>query len=208
MAWVFTFVGLIGLGLLLYAEARLPRQRRIPKMVASTAFIAVALAVGALDSTFGTIMLVGLVFSWFGDLFLSYDGRTPFVAGLAVFLTGHVAYVTAFANRGLGDQFYIPVVAVIIVAIPVARWLLPTVPKELKGPVIAYMAIISAMVATAVSTNALSADWRIPAGAVAFYLSDIGVARERFARPGLINRMLGLPLYFGGQLLLAWASGG
>jgi uncharacterized membrane protein YhhN len=208
VAWVFTFVCLIGLGSLLYAEARSPRQRRIPKMVASTAFIAVASAVGALDSTFGTIMLVGLVFSWFGDLFLSYDGRTPFVAGLTVFLAGHVAYVAAFANRGLGDQFYIPVVAVIIVAIPVARWLLPTVPKELKAPIIAYMAIISAMVATAVSTNALSADWRIPVGAVAFYLSDIGVARERFARPGLINRMLGLPLYFGGQLLLAWASGG
>ena len=207
MAWVFTLVCLIGLGLLLYAEARLPGQRRIPKMVASTAFIAVALAVGALDSTFGTIMLVGLVFSWFGDLFLSFDGRTPFVAGLAVFLAGHVAYVTAFANRGLDDQLYIPVVAVIVVAIPVARWLLPTVPKELKGPVIAYMAIISAMVATAVSTNELSADWRIPVGAMAFYLSDIGVARERFAHPGLINRMLGLPLYFGGQLLLAWASG-
>ena len=208
MAWVFTFICLVGLGLLLYAEARLPRQRRLPKMVASTAFIAVAVAVGALDSTFGKIMLVGLVLSWFGDLFLSYDGRTPFVAGLVAFLAGHVAYVVAFSNRGLEEQLYIPVLAVIVVAVPVARWLLPTVPRELKGPVIAYMTVISAMVVTAVSTNAFTADWRIPVGAVAFYLSDIGVARERFARPGLINRMVGLPLYFGGQLLLAWASGG
>ena len=176
-------------------------------MVAATAFIAVALSVGALDTTFGKIMVVGLVLSWFGDLFLSYNGRTPFVAGLVAFLAGHVAYVTAFSNRGLGDQFYIPVIGVIIVAIPVARWLLPTVPKELKGPVIAYMTVISAMVATAVSTNTMAADWRIPVGAIAFYLSDIGVARERFARPGLINRMVGLPLYFGGQLLLAWAAG-
>ena len=208
MAWVFTFICLVGLGLLLYAEARLPRQRRLPKMVASTAFIAVAVAVGALDSTFGKIMLVGLVLSWFGDLFLSYDGRTPFVAGLVAFLAGHVAYVVAFSNRGLGEQLYVPVLAVIVVAVPVARWLLPTVPRELKGPVIAYMTVISAMVVTAVSTNAFTADWRIPIGAVAFYLSDIGVARERFARPGLINRMVGLPLYFGGQLLLAWASGG
>lgn len=208
MAWVFTFVCLAGLGFLLHAEARLPRRRRLPKMVAATAFIAVALSVGALDTTFGKIMVGGLVLSWFGDLFLSYDGRGPFVAGLAVFLAGHIAYVTAFSNRGLGDQFYVPVLAVVVVAIPVARWLMPTVPKELKGPVIAYMAVISAMVVTAVSTNATAADWRIPVGAVSFYLSDLGVARERFARPGLINRMVGLPLYFGGQLLLAWAAGG
>ncbi len=208
MAWVFTFVCLGGLGFLLYAEARLPQRRRLPKMVASTAFIAVALSVGALNTTFGRIMLVGLALSWFGDLFLSYDGRGPFVAGLVAFLAGHAAYVVAFSDRGLGDQFYIPVLAVVIVAIPVARWLLPTVPKELKVPVIAYMAVISAMVATAVSTNVAAAGWRIPAGAVAFYLSDIGVARERFARPGLINGVVGLPLYFGGQLLLAWATGG
>ncbi|MCP4965526.1 MAG: lysoplasmalogenase [bacterium] len=208
MAWVFTFVCITGLGLLLHAEVRLPRQRRLPKMVASTAFVAVALAVGALDSTFGKIMLVALVLSWFGDLFLSYDGRTPFVAGLVSFLAGHIAYVFAFANRGLGEQLYIPILAVIVVALPVAGWLLPTVPGELKAHVIAYMTVISVMVATAVSTNAFSADWRIPVGAIAFYLSDIGVARERFARPGLVNRMVGLPLYFGGQLLLAWASGG
>ncbi|MDX2344640.1 MAG: lysoplasmalogenase [Acidimicrobiia bacterium] len=207
MAWVFTIACLVGLGLLLHAEVRRPRQARLPKMVAATAFIAVAISVGALDTTFGKIMLVGLALSWFGDLFLSFNGRGPFVAGLAVFLAGQVAYVTAFSNRGLGEQLYVPVLAVIVIAIPVARWLLPTVPKELKGPVIAYMAVISAMVATAVSTNALSADWRIPVGAIAFYLSDLGVARERFAWPGMINRMAALPLYFGGQLLLAWAAG-
>ena len=66
-AWVFTIVCLVGLGLLLYAEVRRPRQARLPKMVASTAFIAVAISVGALDTTFGKIMLVGLALSWFGD---------------------------------------------------------------------------------------------------------------------------------------------
>ena len=85
---------------------------------------------------------------------------------------------------------------------------MPTVPKELKAPVIAYIAVISLMVAAAGSTNAVSADWRIPLGATAFYVSDIFVARDRFAAPGLINRYLGLPLYSGGQLLLAWAAGG
>lgn len=208
MAWVFTIVCIAGLAATLYAETHHPAQKRLPKMVAATAFIAVALAVGALDTIFGRIMVLGLALSWFGDLFLTYNGRTPFVAGLASFLAGHVAYVIAFVNRGLDDEFYLLLVAVAVAAIPVMRWLMPTVPKELKGPVIAYIGIISLMVATAGATNAADADWRIPIGALAFYISDIFVARDRFASPGLINRYLGLPLYFGGQLLLAWAAGG
>ncbi len=208
MPWVFTAVCLSALGVLLYFEARRPRQRRYPKMVASTAFVLVAVAVGAFDTTFGTIMVVGLTLSWFGDLFLALDGRGPFVAGLVSFLLGHLAYVVAFNERGLDDGLYIPIAGVVVLGVAIGRWLLPTVPRELKGPVVAYIAVISAMVALSVSTNQFSSDWRIPAGAVAFYLSDIGVARDRFAAPGFVNRIVGLPLYYGGQLLLAWAAGG
>lgn len=208
MAWFFTIVCLAGLAATLFAETRHPMRKRVPKMVAATAFIAVALSAGALDTTFGRIMLVGLALSWFGDLFLTYHGRTPFVAGLASFLAGHVAFVIAFINRGLDDGVYLLLAAVVVAAIPVMRWLMPTVPKELKAPVVAYIGVISAMVATAGATNMADTDWRIPIGALAFYLSDIFVARDRFASPGLVNRYLGLPLYFGGQLLLAWAAGG
>jgi len=42
-------------------------------------------------------------------------------------------------------------------------------------------------------------------GAVAFYLSDLGVARDRFVSKGFVNRLVGLPLYYGGQLLLAYS---
>ena len=208
MAWLFTIFCLLGLAATLYAETWRPMQKRIPKMVAATAFVAVALAVDALDTTFGRIMLVGLALSWFGDLFLTYNGRGPFVAGLVAFLAGHVAYVIAFLERGTDDSLWLFIAAVVAAAVAVGSWLMPTVPKELKAPVIAYIAVISLMVATAGSTNTMAADWRIPIGATAFYVSDIFVARDRFAAPGLINRYLGLPLYFGGQLLLAWAAGG
>ena len=36
-----------------------------------------------------------------------------------------------------------------------------------------------------------------------FAASDVGVARERFVRPGIVNQLVSYPLYFGGQLLLA-----
>ena len=46
-----------------------------------------------------------------------------------------------------------------------------------------------------------------PEGDLAFYLSDLGVARQRFVSPGLINRFVGLPLYYGAQLLFAFSTG-
>ncbi|NNF09333.1 MAG: lysoplasmalogenase, partial [Acidimicrobiia bacterium] len=47
----------------------------------------------------------------------------------------------------------------------------------------------------------------IPAGASLFIASDIAVARNTFVAPGYANKLWGLPLYYGGQLLLAWAAG-
>ncbi|MFW6361887.1 MAG: lysoplasmalogenase family protein, partial [Spirochaetota bacterium] len=40
-----------------------------------------------------------------------------------------------------------------------------------------------------------------------FFTSDIFVARNKFVADGFINRLLGLPLYYGGQFLLALSIG-
>jgi uncharacterized membrane protein YhhN len=77
----------------------------------------------------------------------------------------------------------------------------------MKAPVIAYMVVISAMVALSIGTVALLGNALIVVGAVAFYLSDISVARERFVASTWTNRAWGLPLYFGAQLVLAWCAG-
>ncbi|MGA9597996.1 MAG: lysoplasmalogenase [Acidimicrobiia bacterium] len=207
MTWAFTVICLLLLGVLLYYETRRPMQRRYPKLATSAAFVAVGISAGALDSTFGTIMLAGLLLALIGDVFLAIDGRRPFVAGLAVFLAAHLAYAVAFINRGLGEALYLPLLGVALAGAAIGPWLLPTVPQELRPAVVAYIVAISVMVAFAVSTNTLSADWRIPIGAVGFYLSDIFVARDRFNAPGFVNRLVGLPLYYGAQLLLAWAAG-
>jgi hypothetical protein len=36
-----------------------------------------------------------------------------------------------------------------------------------------------------------------------FFVSDLAVARERFIEHTFLNKTWGLPLYYGGQLLLA-----
>jgi len=45
------------------------------------------------------------------------------------------------------------------------------------------------------------------AGAACFYMSDILVARDRFLSNEFFNRLVGLPLYYLGQFLIAFSVG-
>jgi hypothetical protein len=47
----------------------------------------------------------------------------------------------------------------------------------------------------------------ILAGAVSFYFSDVFVARNKFINNEFRNRLVGLPLYYLGQFLLAFSPG-
>jgi len=45
------------------------------------------------------------------------------------------------------------------------------------------------------------------AGALSFYFSDVFVARDRFLDKEFLNRLIGLPMYYTGQFLLAFSVG-
>jgi uncharacterized membrane protein YhhN len=49
--------------------------------------------------------------------------------------------------------------------------------------------------------------WFILVGAVMFYVSDIFVAHQRFVMQSFTNRLIGLPLYYAAQFLLAFSVG-
>ena len=203
-----TIAGAVAVAALVLAEAREARvAKAVTKALASLAFVAVALARGALDHGWSTSLLVGLGFALVGDLCLLSHARRAFLAGLGAFLVGHALYAVAFGQRGLdatGALVAAPAVAIALVV--VGRWLLPHVDGAMRGPVLAYMAVISIMVVTAAATFAHARSWPLLVGAVAFYLSDLAVARDRFVAPGLVNRLWGLPLYYGAQLVLAWSA--
>jgi len=208
-AWLGAAVTGLATATTLIVEPRSRRRARAAKMVAASGFIVLALSVGALDSTYGTIILVGLALSWIGDLLLTYSSQRAFLFGLVSFLFGHLAYVIAFAARGVdGIGAGIGAIATIVTAAVVVPWVLPHVTTEMRVPVLAYITVISVMVVAATATTGYDTDWRIIVGAALFYASDVFVARDRFIAPGVVNRWIGLPLYFGGQLLLAWSAGG
>jgi len=181
------------------------------------AFCLVPVFGGALDGAgpIATWIMLGLVLGAIGDIFLMFDGRGSFLAGLVSFLMGHVAYVVAFHHAvpvgHWADGSLLGVaIAVAIVGAAILRYLWPRL-GTMRGPVIAYILVISTMlvggIAVAIRENALSADARMlaAAGAAAFYASDLAVARERFVAKGVWNRIIGLPVYYGAQLLIAWS---
>jgi uncharacterized membrane protein YhhN len=198
------------------------------KGVASAAFIGTALAAGATDSAYGGWVLAALCLGWAGDVSLVSGRRTWFLIGLAAFLLSHLAYIGAFAAvRPNAVVALIVAAGLLVPAAVVARWLWPHLGADMRGPVLAYLGVITAMVAAAAgavvgqgpTTPAVAVltqgeplpgwlwDAAVMSAAAAFYFSDISVARDRFVAPGFVNRIWGLPLYYGAQILFALSVG-
>jgi len=141
---------------------------------------------------------------------LALHGQRSFLFGLVAFLLGHVAYIAASAAVVPVGHWLAPASALPIIATALAYAKLAPRLGALRGPVIAYMATITVMVigATAYRRSGAAHGDELLLGALLFYLYDLSVARDRFVRRAFVNRAWGLPAYYAGQLLLAWAVRG
>lgn len=179
--------------------------RGILKPIAATGFVLTAWAAGALDSTYGRWIFVGLLLSWVGDVaLLARNSPGLFKLGLVSFLLGHVAYSIGFVARGISPQVALIAAAVLAgPAVVALRWLRPHVSKSMQNPVRAYVMVITVMVMLATATVAVHGNPWILVGAFLFYLSDLAVARDRFVVASFWNGVWGSPFYFLGQVVLA-----
>jgi uncharacterized membrane protein YhhN len=227
-AYVLAAVTVPLVALLLIGEWKAFPWRGWAKGAASTGFIATAVTAGAVDTPYGRWVLAALCLGWVGDIALVSARRQWFLLGLGAFLLSHVTYIVAFTRvRPEALAAVLVAAALVMPAGLVARWLWPHLGRDMRGPVLAYIAVITAMVAAAAgavagsgpagpSIAALTAGgppahwvWQVAVmcAAVAFYLSDVSVARDRFVAPGFDNRIWGLPLYYAAQLLFALSTG-
>lgn len=179
------------------------------KLVAAATFLWAALAAGALESGFGRSLFAGLVLSALGDALLIPPGQgAAFLLGIGSFLLGHVAYALGFATLPSSvPAVTLAGLAMALVAVATLRWLRPHVPPDLRAAVLGYIAVISVMVVVAIGAAVGGGLAAIAIGAVAFAVSDLSVARDRFVAPGFVNAVWGLPLYFGAQHVLAASAG-
>ena len=207
---VLAVILLVGL---LYFEKNGNQKGKLPtKTILSCLFIFTALVQTHPIPVYFYLMLIGLIFCLGGDVFLALPQERMFLLGLVSFLLGHVLYVVCFFYVADVSQWtMIGGLVGLLVSGLVFWWLRPHLGSMLV-PVIAYVIVITVMVIgawTVLGDTKLSYAGRllIFIGAVSFYLSDLFVARDRFLRSEFSNRLIGLPMYYCGQFLLAFSVG-
>jgi uncharacterized membrane protein YhhN len=178
------------------------------KMLASSAFIAIALVSGGLTHRFGKLVVAGLVLSWIGDALLLGTTESLFMAGLVSFLLAHIVYMSAFLVHGVSKRWILmAILPVALVSTGAAVWLAPYVPDGMVIPVRVYTFVISCMFIAAIGVRGAGGPLLIPLGAALFYFSDLSVAAGQFVQTDFPNYVWGLPFYYAGQTLIALSSG-
>jgi len=151
-------------------------------------------------SHFQLFILLGLIFSLFGDIsLLKYIDN--FILGLAMFLTAHILYIIAFLqrNKDLNIKSALPFYGVAAILI---LFLYPHL-SSMKIPVIAYVIVIMTMAWRAYM------QWRFNkvallgfAGAVLFAASDLNLAVTKFVHYYDHSNIITIILYWTAQYLI------
>jgi uncharacterized membrane protein YhhN len=198
---------------LLYFEKTGNQKGKLPvKTILSSLFILAALVQAHPTPGYYYLLLLGLIFCLGGDVFLALPQEKMFLLGLVSFLVGHVFYVICFFYvADISQWTWIGCLVGLFFSGLVFYWLRPHL-GSMRIPVIAYIVVITVMVIgawTVLGDTRLNFACRLLVfiGAVSFYLSDLFVARDRFLKSEFTNRLIGLPIYYCGQFLLAFSVG-
>jgi uncharacterized membrane protein YhhN len=144
-------------------------------------------------------MVVALIFSMFGDVFLIAAHRF-FLQGLLAFFVAHLAYIYALAQLDVTWQFALVGLVVVLVGnAVVGRRIVMGVranDPDMLIAVIAYLAVVSAMVVTAIAT---ANPWAI-VGALLFFGSDAAIGWHRFVGPFKQRDLFVIVTYHLGQI--------
>jgi uncharacterized membrane protein YhhN len=203
---------LLLVGVLFFEKRENPKGLVPTKTLLSCLFVLAAFLQAHPIPRYAHFIIAGLVFCLGGDLFLALPQRKMFFLGLVSFLVGHVFYIAAFSGVGLLTLWtWTGFVMLCIIGGGIYVWLKPHL-GVMKRPVLCYILVITVMMSGAWSILvnsglSLSARIMVFVGALCFYVSDVFVARDRFMNKAFLNRLIGLPMYYTGQFLLAFSLG-
>ena len=185
----------------LYAEYRGPRWLVYLAKPLTTSLL-IAAAVLAPRTPYSLAVVVGLLFSLAGDVFLMLP-RDHFLAGLVSFLLAHLAYVWAF-SRDVG-LFARPLLAVpyVLAAGVILAYLWPRL-GALRLPVVVYVGALVVMAWQAAARGNAFAT----IGAALFVVSDATLAIDRFRRPFRAAQLVVMSTYVAAQALIAVSTYG
>ena len=217
MSLLVTIITILILDVALLVRAELRDNRKqiyIYKPIATLLVIAVAaqsFGNPGVTIIYSIMVLTGLGLSLGGDLALMFpNNQKAFRLGLVCFLLAHLVYSGAFFKFGsMTKADILPILLLLVVSSSFFLIIRPGL-GTMRSPVIAYIAIISLMVAGAwvVEGTAgihLHTGYLILFGANLFYISDLILASNRFWKPWKYNR-ISLMFYYGGQLSIALSA--
>lgn len=146
--------------------------------------------------------VAALAFSLAGDVFLMLP-RPAFLSGLASFLVGHLCYAGGFLVEGYELRWAAMASGLMVAgALRLGDPIVKAVSgRTMKRAVIAYMTVISVMVAFAAGTG----DGLAFAGAGLFYVSDAHLAWNKFVAPLPWGKVRIIVTYHVAQFLLVWS---
>lgn len=182
---------------------------------ASTALLAV-LALAMQPGGWFWLIPLGLSLGALGDLFLALGGVRMFLAGVAAFGLGHLAYLWGFLWRsgeigfdGLSAPEGLALALLLAFLASTEAWLAPRT-GELRQPVRGYVGLIGLMGGSAILLPAHLGQDVLRLGAGLFILSDLLLALQLFVvtSPG-VRRLLAMtlwPAYWSAQVLILWGA--
>lgn len=172
-----------------------------PKSAVKTGAVAALAALGASLGAPG-LAVAGLALGALGDFFLSRPGDRAFVAGMAAFAAGHLAYAALCYEIGVGVLPTLPALALTALGFGAAVYIAPRAGAALCWPVRGYIGVILAMALAALGVRAPL----VTLGALLFAGSDFLLALQLFVLPeGRVRRGVGSAvwaLYWPAQVLI------
>lgn len=161
--------------------------------------------VGSKLTKLSILVLLALVGSWFGDIFLMLQGSNSlfFIFGLGSFLLAHVAYILAFKKfDNVLTSSGILVTSILFISYSLMlSYILWSGLGEMKIPVILYALVLTLMGIFGVIKNVGVSNF-VVIGAVLFIVSDSMIAYDKFVEPFSSSRFLIMGTYISAQFLI------
>lgn len=161
-------------------------------------------ATPSVSPRYRALVLIGIAFSLCGDVFLMLPGTRWFLPGLASFLLAHLCFIAAFFKDSTFAQKAAGFAPFAIFAAINLFFLIPKLPHDLLGPVLAYVFVLASMAGTALARwrnlrNAptlTESAWHAALGGATFVVSDCVLAWHLFGGGVPLHEVWILSTYF------------
>jgi len=157
-----------------------------------------------LDSTFSKWVVIALLFSVVGDIFLMLEDKW-FVHGLASFLVAHLFYIGGFMTyfaldltAGLFSAIILSIISIVFYFI-----ILSNVKEQGGIPMCIAVAVYILVIAGMVWISILSGVKILIIAAILFLISDAVLAYDKFKQAFLLSEHMVMFTYFFAQFLFA-----